>query len=101
MLHMQRIMIEKLNCSNWDEVVQYHPDSSKPYVLEKYMLLFANTVSCSPWLYFLVFRSMSKILWSFSKNGFEYLLCHRFWFWFLVRALLHYILVALDSRIPR
>ncbi|MCO5589293.1 hypothetical protein L7F22_043259 [Adiantum nelumboides] len=42
MLHMQRIMIEKLNCSNWDEVV-YHPDSSKPHVLEKYMLLFSNT----------------------------------------------------------
>ncbi|MCO5594736.1 hypothetical protein L7F22_048769 [Adiantum nelumboides] len=43
MLDMQRIMIEKLNCSNWDEVVQYHPDSSKPHVLEKYMLLFINT----------------------------------------------------------
>ncbi|MCO5583939.1 hypothetical protein L7F22_037857 [Adiantum nelumboides] len=42
MLHMQRIMIEKLNCSNWDEVVPYHPDSSKPHVLEKYMLLFTN-----------------------------------------------------------
>ncbi|KAI5072227.1 hypothetical protein GOP47_0012333 [Adiantum capillus-veneris] len=36
-------MIEKWNCSNWDEVVQYHPDSSKPHVLEKYMLLFSNT----------------------------------------------------------
>ncbi|MCO5593644.1 hypothetical protein L7F22_047660 [Adiantum nelumboides] len=47
MLHMQRIMIEKLNCSNWDELVHYHPDTSKPHVLEKYMLLFANTVSCS------------------------------------------------------
>ncbi|MCO5603690.1 hypothetical protein L7F22_057841, partial [Adiantum nelumboides] len=34
-LQMQRIMIEKLKCSNWDEVVQYHPDSSKPHVLEK------------------------------------------------------------------
>ncbi|MCO5561486.1 hypothetical protein L7F22_015107 [Adiantum nelumboides] len=44
MLHMQRIMIEKLNCSNWDEVVHYHPDTSKPHGLEKYMLLFASTV---------------------------------------------------------
>ncbi|KAI5059576.1 hypothetical protein GOP47_0025895 [Adiantum capillus-veneris] len=44
MFHMPRIMIEKLNCSNWDEVVQYHLDSSKPHVLEKYMLLFSNTI---------------------------------------------------------
>ncbi|MCO5609112.1 hypothetical protein L7F22_063334 [Adiantum nelumboides] len=47
MLHIQRIMIKKLKCSNWDEVMQYHPDSSKPHVLEKYMLLFSNTVSCT------------------------------------------------------
>ena len=58
---MQRIMIEKLNCSNGDEVVQYHPDLSKPHVLEKYMLLFANTMSCSSLLLFLVFQIMPQI----------------------------------------
>ncbi|MCO5580473.1 hypothetical protein L7F22_034341 [Adiantum nelumboides] len=42
MLHMQRIMIEKLNYSNWDKVVQYQLDSSKPHVLEMYMLLFTK-----------------------------------------------------------
>ncbi|MCO5600319.1 hypothetical protein L7F22_054429 [Adiantum nelumboides] len=41
----ERIMIEKLNCSNWNKVEQHHPDSSKPHVLEKYMLLFSNMVN--------------------------------------------------------
>ena len=53
MLHMQRIMIEKLNCSNWDKVVQYHLGSSISHVMEKYMLLFGNTVNCSPRFYFI------------------------------------------------
>ena len=28
---MQRLMTEKLNCPNWNKVVQYHPDSSKSH----------------------------------------------------------------------
>jgi len=38
-------MIERLNCNDWDEVRKYHPDSSNPKMLERFLFLFEKCVS--------------------------------------------------------
>lgn len=42
---MQRIMIEKLNCKDWNEVQTHHPTTSHHSTLERFIFLFKSGVS--------------------------------------------------------
>ncbi|MCO5555464.1 hypothetical protein L7F22_009009 [Adiantum nelumboides] len=42
-LYMQRIMIEKLNCKDWNEVQTHHPTTSHHSALEHFIFLFKVT----------------------------------------------------------
>ncbi|MCO5614873.1 hypothetical protein L7F22_069158 [Adiantum nelumboides] len=41
-LYMQRIMIEKLNCKDWNEVQTHHPTTSHHSPLERFIFLFKS-----------------------------------------------------------
>ncbi|MCO5606960.1 hypothetical protein L7F22_061151 [Adiantum nelumboides] len=44
-LYMQHIMIEKLNCKDWNEVQTHHPTTSHHSALERFIFLFKSGVT--------------------------------------------------------
>ncbi|MCO5585897.1 hypothetical protein L7F22_039831 [Adiantum nelumboides] len=50
-LYMQRIMIEKLNCKDWNEVQTHHPTTSHHSALDRFIFLFKSGVSIEVFLH--------------------------------------------------